>query len=379
MTIREARGPVMVDVARLAGVSQKTVSRVINDAPHVRPEIRERVLAAIATLGYRPNVAARALVTQRTHVIGLLVVGTPLYGPANRVFALEQAARALGYELAIASLADTSSESVRRSAQSLLARGVEGFVLEVPTSPTDVDDVTFGGLPVVSSVGRIPGVSQQTVLGSFEPEAGLRATEHLLQLGHETVFHIAGPPEWDAAKHRLEGWATALRRAGKPVPEVLYGDWSARSGYLCGQRLAERDDVTAVFAANDHMAMGLLCALATAGRRIPDDVSVVGFDDVPEAEFQMVPLTTIRTDHAASSRKVLADLVALIEGRKPSSETVQATCELIVRSSSGPPPTPGRPAQDNNPASSRRRAGEDRAAGHTTEGTDSNPEGRRKS
>lgn len=344
MTIatRDTRGPVMVDVARLAGVSQKTVSRVVNDAPHVRPEIRARVQAAIAELRYRPNVAARALVTHRTHVIGLLVVGTPLYGPTNRVFVLEQVAREMGYELALASLLDASSENLRRCIHSLLTRGVEGIILEVPTHLTDVDDFTFAGLPVVSSVGPIPGVTQQALVDPSQVEAGRRATQHLLDLGHETVLHIAGPPGWDVSHDRRRGWASALADAGRVVPEVLPADWSARSGYAWGKQLATRDDVTAIFTANDHLAMGVICALAEAGRRIPDDVSVVGFDDVPEAEFQMVPLTTIRTDHSSSSRRVLSELVAMIEGGESAAEVVRASCELIVRRSTAPPSTPRR-------------------------------------
>ncbi|HET9873457.1 MAG TPA: LacI family DNA-binding transcriptional regulator [Propionibacteriaceae bacterium] len=337
MTTRESRGVVMVDVARLAGVSQKTVSRVINDAPHVRPEIRDRVLAAIAELGYRPNLAARALVTQRTHVIGLLVVGTPLYGPAQRVFSLEQAGRELGYELALASLPDTTAASFSRGVQSLLKRGVEGIILEVPTHLTDVDDSTFGGLPVVTSVERIPGVTHQAVVNSSQREAGRLATQHLLDLGHETVFHIAGPLEWDASQQRRDGWSDALAAARRPVPPLLVGDWSARSGFELGQHIAGRKDLTAVFAANDHQAIGLMRALVEAGRSIPDDVSVVGFDDVPEAEFQMVPLTTVRMDSHTTSRRVLAELVALIEHGKPESDGIDVPCELVVRRSSGPP------------------------------------------
>jgi DNA-binding LacI/PurR family transcriptional regulator len=338
MTARDTRGVVMFDVAKLAGVSQKTVSRVVNGAPHVRPEIRERVMAAVSELGYRPNVAARALVTQRTHVIGLLAVGTLLYGPAHRVFTLEQAARELGYELALVSLPDVSSDSFHHGIQSLLTRGVEGIILEVPTHLTDVDDATFGGLPVVTSIGKIPGVTHQTVINSNQREAGRLATQHLLDLGHETVFHVAGPLEWDVSQHRRDGWADTLAAAGRPVPPELLGDWSARSGYEAGRELAERDDVTAVFAANDHQAMGVMRAMAEAGRSIPADVSVVGFDDVPEAEFQMVPLTTVRTDSYSSSRRVLSELVALIEHGESTSEGIDVACELVVRRSTGRPP-----------------------------------------
>lgn len=329
----------MVDVAHHAGVSQKTVSRVINHAPHVRPEIRERVLSAIVELGYRPNLAARALVTKRTHVIGVLVVGTRLYGPALRVFSLEQSAREMGYDLAVVALLDASPAEFHRGVQKLLARGVEGIVLEVPDHLGDVDAATFAGLPIVSSVGPVPGVEHQTMVDSHQVDAGRVATQHLLDLGHTRVVHVTGPLGWDVSQLRRDGWAEAMAAVGVHDPEAIQGDWSARTGYRIGAELAVRDDVTAVFAANDQLAIGLICALAEAGRSIPEDVSVVGFDDIPEAEFQMVPLTTIRTDHGASAQRVLEDLVALIEGRDPVSASIDVPCELVVRRSTAPPPT----------------------------------------
>ncbi|HSU37431.1 MAG TPA: LacI family DNA-binding transcriptional regulator [Propionibacteriaceae bacterium] len=327
----------MVDVARQAGVSQKTVSRVVNGAPHVRPEVRDRVLAVISELGYRPNVAARALVTQRTHVIGVLAVGLPLFGPALRVLSLEHGARRRGYELALASLPDTSSAGIRSAIDSLLARGVEGIVLEIPSHLVDIDETALRGVPIATSVGRIAGVRRQVVVDTLQADIGRLATEHLLGLGHETVFHVSGPADWDASRRRREGWSAALAAAGRRQPEVLTGDWSAGSGYAHGQRLAARPDVTAIFAANDSQAMGVMRALAEAGRTVPGDVSVVGVDDVPEAEFQMVPLTTVRSDQAATADRVLSELVALIEGREPVSGA-PLTRELVVRSSTAPPP-----------------------------------------
>jgi DNA-binding LacI/PurR family transcriptional regulator len=330
----------MVDVARLAGVSQKTVSRVVNHAAHVRPEVRERVLAAIDQLGFRPNLAARTLVTQRTHVIGVIAVGLPLYGPAHRVFSLEHGARRRGYELALASLPDASSASIRTAIDSLLARGVEGIVLEVPNPRIEVDENTFRGVPIASSVGRIPGIRRQAVVDTRQTEMGRLATDYLLSLGHETVFHVAGPVEWDVSAQRRAGWSSALVAAGRPEPAVLQGDWSARSGYLLGQLLARSTEVTAVFTANDSQAMGVMRALTEAGRRVPGDVSVVGNDDVPEAEFQNVPLTTLSSDQDEISDRVLSGLVALIEGREPDPPGPPLALELVIRSSSGPPPHP---------------------------------------
>jgi DNA-binding LacI/PurR family transcriptional regulator len=333
----------MVDVAREAGVSQKTVSRVINDAPHVRPELRRRVLAAIDQLGYRPNVAARALASQRTHVVGVLAVGLPLFGPAAQVFNLEHAARARGYEIALASLPDLSSSYLRAAVAGLLARGVEGVVLELPNHLVDIDESVFAGVPVATSVGRIPGIRRQTVVDTHQVEMGRRATDHLLALGHETVFHVSGPVDWEASRQRREGWSLALSAAGRPEPEVLHGDWSARSGYQLGRVLAARPDVTAIFSANDAQAMGVMRALAESGRSIPGDVSVVGIDDVPEAEFQMVPLTTLRNDAKVIAEQVLSQLVDLIEGLDPVPPAVPISSELVVRASSGPPPDRSRP------------------------------------
>jgi DNA-binding LacI/PurR family transcriptional regulator len=202
----------------------------------------------------------------------------------------------------------------------------------------NVDDGVFRGVPIATSIGRIPGVSRQFVVDSFDTEMGCLATEHLLGLGHETVFHVAGPVEWDASRERRQGWSNALAAAGRQQPEVLQGDWSARSGYQLGQQLAARPDVTAVFAANDSQAMGVMRALTEAGRAVPGDVSVVGTDDVPEAEFLMVPLTTLRCDQRAISEQVLAGLVALIEDREPEAASTPISRQLVIRSSTGPPP-----------------------------------------
>src|SRR5215207_1485097 len=331
------RSAVMIDVARLAGVSQKTVSRVVNSAPHVRPDVRERVNRAIEQLGYRPNVAAQALARERSHTIGVLALGTRFFGPSRRVFTLEHEARRLGYTMALTSVPDVSARSVADGIDALLKRGVEGLVVEVPTHLIDLDPAQLAGLPVVTSAGWISGVTRQAVVDIDQEEACRKLTVYLLGLGHRTVWHVAGPRDWDAAQKRIDGWRSALRDAGVRIPRVLYGDWSAASGYEQGRKLAARDDVTAVFAANDQMAMGILRAFHEAGREIPGDVSVVGFDDVPEAEFQMVPLTTVGVDADQAAQRILAELLQMIEGAEPPAGTVTLPgTELIIRRSSGP-------------------------------------------
>src|SRR5215216_2376865 len=338
-----SRGVVMVDVARLAGVSQKTVSRVVNGAPHVRPDLRERVNRAIKDLGYRPNVAAQALARERSHRIGVLTLGTPLIGPSRRIFTLEHESRRLGYTMALTSVSDLSARSVANGIDALQKQGVEGLIVEVPTHLIDVDPAQLAGLPLVTSAGWITGLSGQAVLDVDQEEACRELTGYLLGLGHETVWHVAGPRDWDAAQNRLNGWRSALRAADRRVPRVHFGDWSAASGYQQGRRLAARDDVTAIFAANDHMAMGILRALHEAGRTIPGDISIVGFDDVPEAEYQMVPLSTVAVDAKGVAQRILAELLRMIEGGKPPAEAVKLPgTKLIIRRSSGPAPRPYR-------------------------------------
>lgn len=334
---RVTPGVVMVDVARAAGVSQKTVSRVVNGAPHVRPDVRDRVHQAIEQLGYRPNAAAQALARERSHTIGVLALGTRLIGPSRRVFTLEHEARRLGYRLALTSVPDLSAHSVAHGIDALLAQGIEGLVVEVPTHLIELDATQVHGIPVVTSAGWISGLPRQALIDVDQEEACRNLTRYLLGLGHRTVFHVAGPRDWDAAQDRLEGWSSALRHARRRVPEVLYGDWSAASGYQHGQTLAQKDDVTAIFAANDHMAMGILRALHEAGRRIPEDVSVIGFDDVPEAEYQMVPLTTVAVDADRAAQRILGELLQMIAGGDPPSQAVTLPgTELIVRKSTGP-------------------------------------------
>lgn len=339
-----SRGAVMVDVARLAGVSQKTVSRVVNGAAHVRPDVQERVRHAIAELDYRPNGAAQALARARTHTIGVLALGTPLYGPSRRVLTLEHEARRLGWTLALASVADLSAGEVRRGIDALLQRGVEGLVIEVPTHLIEVDPQVLVGLPVVTSAGLIPGLPLQAVVDTDQADVAAEVTAYLLDLGHRTVWHVGGPSDWDAAQKRLDGWRFALLERGCPVPPVQHGDWTAASGYRAGLALASRPDVTAVFAANDSMAIGLLRAFHEAGRRIPADVSVVGYDDIPEAEFQMVPLTTVSVDDEGPAQRILAELLRMIEGgTAPDAPITLDQQHLVVRASTGRAPSARHP------------------------------------
>jgi DNA-binding LacI/PurR family transcriptional regulator len=331
------RAPVMSDVGRLAGVSHQTVSRVINGSPHVRPETRDRVMAAMQELGYRPNPVARALVTGRSKTLGVVSFDTTLYGPASTLFGIERAAHEAGYFIIVASLEALNRSSVSDAVERLRRQGVEGILVIAPHAeageallhtPSDVPLVAAEAGPEHGA----PVVAVDQVAGA------VNATRHLLDLGHRTVWHITGPPDFIESQQRREGWQTTLKAAGAEVPEPLIGDWSPRAGYELGQQLARDPDVTAVFVANDQMALGVLRALHEAGRDIPGEVSVIGFDDIPEAAYFQPPLTTVRQDFIEMGRRSLRMLLRTIEtGRRASTEPLVPP-ELVVRGSTGPAP-----------------------------------------
>lgn len=334
----ERRAPVMADVAKVAGVSHQTVSRVLNGHPHVRPETRTRVLNAIEELGYRRNLVARALVTRHTRTLGVVSFDTTLYGPASTVYGIEQAARDAGYFVSIVSLQTIDREGVHDAIDYLADQGVDGIVVVAPqrSAASALEDLP-GGLPAVAVQGGHEG--EVSVVSVDQVEGARLATTHLLELGHETVWHVSGPSDWLEAEGRIEGWRAALAAAGRPVPEMLTGDWSPRAGYLAGQRLAAMaEDVTAVFIANDQMALGVLRAFAEQGVRVPEQISIVGFDDIPESAYFTPPLTTIRQDFGAVGRRSIEVLLGQIETGKPFEiERVVVPPRFVARASTARP------------------------------------------
>ncbi|MEJ1088425.1 LacI family DNA-binding transcriptional regulator [Microbacterium sp. Mu-80] len=310
-----ARVPSIRDVARLAGVSHQTVSRVLNDHPSIRPETKSRVLDAISVLDYRPNRAARALVTSRTTNIGILSATVGEFGPTASIASIEDAARAEGYSVTTVNLPETTPEAIGEAIRQLAREQVSGIVALAPQ--VRVFNVLRG-----MAIG-VPYVSLQTASGSdgvthsADQLTGARlVTQHLIALGHTEILHLAGPQDWIEAESRMRGYLDAMRDADLTTFPPIRGDWTADFGYFAGGELARRRDFTAVFAANDLMAIGLMHGFRDAGIDVPRDVSVVGFDDIPVAAHVCPTLTTVHQDFTELGRRAVAILLAEIRGEQ---------------------------------------------------------------
>jgi DNA-binding LacI/PurR family transcriptional regulator len=328
----------MADVAKLAGVSHQTVSRVINNSEHVLPDTRERVLSAMRILDYRPSSAARALATGRSKTIGVVSFDTSLYGPGSTLLGIERAAHEEDYFTIVVSLGSLDRPSILSAAERLRVQGVDGILVIAPQVagasalahiPDDVPIVAVEAGPD----NAVPVVAVDQVTGAAN------ATRHLLDLGHRTVRHIAGPSDWLEAQQRIAGWRAALETFGAEATSPLIGDWSSRSGYELGGSLLASPEVTAVFVANDQMALGLLRRLHEQGRHVPHEISIVGFDDVPEAAYFSPPLTTVRQNFMEMGRRSLQLLLEEIGDGARTTERITVPPELIVRASTGPPRT----------------------------------------
>ncbi len=316
----------LADVAKLAGVSSQTVSRVVRGASVVAPETRERVLAAVEELGYRPNLAARSLSRRRTGVIHI-VNATPLFGGHARTFlSLVSELGSLGYQTSVAGAPDSAASTLDQ----LVPLGVDGIVvLGGHRQSADLVSVIHGRIPAVF-VGQSNGLPDDVASVAIDQELGARlATEHLASNGRKRLLHICGPSDWFDAHERRDGFLAACERAGVEPAKVSAGSWAPRSGYELGELFP--GDVDALFASNDHLALGALRWLAENGRRVPEDIAVVGFDDVEGADCFQPPLTTLRQPHLEVGQNAVAHLAELINGG-PARHTLLAP-ELIIRES----------------------------------------------
>ncbi|MDR1833327.1 MAG: LacI family transcriptional regulator [Propionibacteriaceae bacterium] len=330
---RKTGQPTMQDVARLAGVSNQTVSRVLNEHPSVKPETRDRILAAIDQLDYRRNRAARALVAQRTFIIGAVAVTPDQYGPSATLVGIERAAGRAGYWVSVVSLQYGRGEDMTQALNHLEEGGVDGIIVITPNHASLQAAALSGRRTPRVVVTSGPAGEYGLVSVDLDNEVGAElAVRHLLELGHSDIAHIAGPSDDFHARVRQTTWRNVLRQADVPVGFTEEGDWTAESGYRAARELLRvKARPTAVFAANDHMALGALRAFHEAGLDVPGDISVVGFDDVSGATNFIPPLTTIRPDHSVLGQAALDALHALIAGEDVPDQRIAPT--LVVRES----------------------------------------------
>jgi DNA-binding LacI/PurR family transcriptional regulator len=334
-------------VAERAGVSRTTVSFVLNGLERGIPEeTRERVLRAAAELGYVPSAPARTLASGQTRTLGLVICHarhllTDAFLP-QAVYGLTQVAQGRGYRVLVEPLEDVRTPHAYR--RLVEAKQIDGLlVLNPRADDRRLPELIDEGFPVVT-IGRPPG-GHGASLDVDNVAAAHAATSHLLALGHRRIAHIGyGSPRFTTVAERLSGYRAALEEAGAPVDDafVVFGNYSAESGteamrVLLARGGTSRPPFTALFCGNDTVAIGAMSALREAGLRVPDDVAVVGFDDVPMAAHAAPPLTTMRSPLLAMAETAAHLLVDLVEGREVGETMTLLPTELVVRASCGAP------------------------------------------
>ncbi len=328
--------PNIYDVARLAKVSHQTVSRVLNNNPSIRPETKTRVLKAMESLGYRPSLAARALASSRSKMLGILSSDTDFTGPAAMVHHMEAAARAQGYFVVTVGIDANDEDSVQSGIDHLMKLGIEGLALVTPQlRAVEIARAAVSGIPVVTldSMYRMDelAVSVDNFAG------GAAATQHLIDLGHRNIVHISGPQGWFESTTRAAGYTATMLNANL-TPQVIDGDWLIDTGYRIGKKLdIDSKGVTALFIANDRMSFGFMHAMRERGIEVPKRLSIVGFDDLEESTYSSPPLTTLRQDFKALGNRAMNLLLSEISGTS-TKKLDRLIPELIKRGSTAAPP-----------------------------------------
>lgn len=328
---KTGRAPSIHDVAAHAGVSHQTVSRVLNGFVGIRPATRARVDQAIIDLGYRRNLTAWTLATGRSHTIGLVGPEKPDIGPLSSLHAVERAAREAGFHTLTTSSGPEANQ-IRGALEFMMSRSVDALVVIAQQESVQVAaEDTLGQMPVVQ---LLSGGQPRDSSVSIDQRVGVEVImDHLTGLGHSLIQHVAGPLDFAEAIERRDAFTNYVSQHGLVELPVIEADWSSDAGYAAGEHIDHR--ATAVFCANDQTAFGLMHALADLGRRVPEDISVAGFDDTPEARHSTPPLTTVHQDFERVGQLAVAHLVARLDGVSPPSD-VPLVPWLVERSSTGP-------------------------------------------
>ena len=324
------------DVAKHAGLSAQTVSRVANGQTNVRPSTRERVLASMRALGYRPNSAARNLKSGRFRSIGFVTFNLATLGTERTLNAIAEASEAAGYTTTLLPVEDPTQIDVAGAFSRLEEQAVDGIILVMSAKVDSLDEFKLtAGLPlvIVDSDANLP----YTIVDTDQEQGAQIAMQHLLDLGHQDIVHISGPPTSFSAKRRAAAYRQIMFDAGLVARPVLVGDWTATSGLACARELLSSGQrPTAVFAGNDQMALGAMHAIHEHGCSIPGDVSVVGFDDADDAASYWPALTTVHQNFDAVGRQATKLLLSLIDGEPNETQKILIPTRLVVRESTGP-------------------------------------------
>jgi len=331
-------------VAKAAGVSTQTVSRVINDRPDVAPETRERIQIAINELGYQPSALARSLIQQRSYTLGVVTAGLKYIGPSRTLNGITSAAEEAGYSLLLKELPRFDADDVVPIFQALLSRHVDGIIWAVPEVGENrnwVDKLSLDlKIPVVylamEPKENISAVSVDNYAG------GRMAISHLLEQGYRHIGHISGPMDWWEARQRMVAWKDSLRESGFEARREHWaeGNWSSASGVQSVEKLFEQYlEMDSIFVANDQMALGVIQIVCQKGLRIPEDLGIVGFDNIPESAFFCPPLTTVQQDQYAVGKVAVEETIKIIEsgwqGLEPiDPKSIMLAPTLVVRQSS---------------------------------------------
>ncbi len=347
MTRRNPTRVTIIDVARRAHVSAGTVSNALTGKRPVAEVTRQRILDAIAELGYQPNLLARGLVNRRSQTVGVVASGLEYYGPSRTLIGIDREANLLGYSLLLDLLHSPLGDNVDAVLDMLTARRVDGIIWavhEIGQNRQWVNRERLVELPpiVFLTMQPQPGI---TVINTDNCLGARIAVDHLLAQGRKAVGHVSGPLSWWEARERLRGWQVALQRAGyTPCDDlVVEGDWYAASGEAgLYQLLAQRPDLDAIFTANDQMALGALRAAHQIGKRVPEDLAVVGYDNTPESAYFWPSLTSVRQRLSEAGRLAIQTLHGMIEAQRSHRAAAAARVhtlnpELVVRDSSRMP------------------------------------------
>jgi DNA-binding LacI/PurR family transcriptional regulator len=343
MTTEEQRPagkpPTLYDVAKVVGVSHQTVSRVVKGHANVRPEVRERIEAAIVELNYKPNLVARSLATSKSHRIGALVYELLEAGPSKIMEGASIRAREAGYLFDIVSLDPENDRGISEAIALINQSELAGLLAFTPTDGVvrAIRQASFSVPLTLESDPNDWSDDDHPIMG----ETGVDImVDHLVELRHKKFFHISGPEGWLAARGRSHAYQAALAARGVQSLGQIAGNWSARSGYAAAMQMPLDQGITAVVAANDQTALGAMAALNERGIDVPRDISVVGFDDIPESQFFRPALTTVRFDFGLQGRIAVDRLLAKINGVPPATPLVPAPPTIVIRASSGLAPTP---------------------------------------